>query len=195
MAPIPEHPEYLIDEGGRVFSTKSNKYLKPYLSSSGYLRVGLYSEGKVKHYLISRLLARVYLNLESLDSEDEVDHIDTDILNNRIGNLQVLSKKNHRLKTLLDKGLKENTAVCIDCGVPLDNKTCVRCRPCFDKSRILLPDISEKDIKTAVLEQGSWVKAGKLFGVSDNGLRKMYKRVSGGKDPKLLKKQINASIV
>lgn len=193
--PIPEHPAYLIAKDGRVWSTKSNKLLSSYITNEGYRRVGFTENNVVKQYLLHRLLARVYLSLPSLDSELEVDHKDSNRLNNALENLNVLTKLEHCKKSALDRGftVHNHEPLCVSCNSVLVNIEATRCLACYKSSRFeRTKDITEKEIETAVSSTGSWVKAAKIFGLSDNGLRKVYVRITG-KDPKLLKKQINAS--
>lgn len=193
--PIPEHPSYLIAKDGRVWSTKSNKLLSSYINNKGYRRVGFTENNVVKQYLLHRLLARVYLGLPSLDSELEVDHIDADTANNELENLQVLNKQTHMDKTCEDRGfIRHENTCCIDCGISLPDHRATRCKSCSINFYSKTSGLTENLIVEAVTKTGSWVKAAKLFNISDNGLRKAYKRLSGGKDPKLLKSN-NASIV
>jgi len=100
---IPEYPEYLVNRLGEVFSGKSNKFLKLRTQTSGYLFFSVYIEGKQTNLLLHRVLARLFLNLNSLDSLFEVDHINSNKKDNTISNLQVLTKSNHRTKTVLAK--------------------------------------------------------------------------------------------
>ena len=58
---INNYPDYLIYEDGRVFSKKSNKFLKPFTNSRCYYRVKLCKNGKMKDYHIHRLIAEHYI--------------------------------------------------------------------------------------------------------------------------------------
>lgn len=51
---------YTIDEYGNIYS-KGNK-MSPYKINSGYLCIKLRNKGKVKSYLIHRLVAEYFLN-------------------------------------------------------------------------------------------------------------------------------------
>ena len=52
---------YQISNYGRVFSVKSNKFLKPFKNQDNYLQVQLYKDGKSKLYLVHRLVAQAFL--------------------------------------------------------------------------------------------------------------------------------------
>lgn len=82
------YPKYLIYDDGRVFSKKSNRFLKPKIDKrvgKEYLRVGLY-DVKQKFHSIHRLVAEHYIL--NPNNFKEVDHIDRDKNNNHISNLR-----------------------------------------------------------------------------------------------------------
>ena len=100
---IPELPSYYINREGKVFSEKSNRFLTPYLESSGYYRFSFHINGEQIRVFLHRLLANVYLDLPSIYSELEVDHKDRDRRNNTVNsvldtNLQVLTREQHSKK-------------------------------------------------------------------------------------------------
>lgn len=181
--PIPEFPEYSISEDGEVYSSISKRRLSIRTNTTGYKYFSV--DNGNKNILLSRALARVFLDLPSIYSELEVDHIDRDKSNNSLDNLQVLTKAEHIDKTVRDKGLTRHAvqSVCKVCGIPI-TQTAKFCR-----SHYIL-DISSNHIRIEDIEywvkEYSWVRAGKELGMSDNGLRKYYKRITG-KDPKQLK--------
>lgn len=77
---------YAVTSCGRVWSYRSNRFLKPKKLPKGYLRVNLSKNGVVKDFLIHRLVAEAYIpNPENLET---VDHIDGNKEHNYIGNLQ-----------------------------------------------------------------------------------------------------------
>ena len=75
-----------------MYSLRSEKYLKPNTSKSGYLSVELFDEnGKSKRLLIHRLVAMAYIpNPENLP---QVNHIDENPLNNAVSNLEWCTAK------------------------------------------------------------------------------------------------------
>ena len=61
MKPYPKDPRYLVTKDGRVFSTISNKFLKPGKSSNGYLTVRLWTTGKGVSHLIQDMVLHTYV--------------------------------------------------------------------------------------------------------------------------------------
>ena len=183
FAPIPEHPDYLISKDGLVFSTRTNRLLSIRKNNRGYLYFGV--NGSNTNILLSRALARVYGGLPSLDSPLEVDHDDTDKLNNELSNLVVRSKIEHQVKTSLERGFTPlEKSNCEVCGISITSGA-KRCREHY-KEALRTSEISPESIEYWVSNY-SWVRAAKELGLSDNGLRKRYKSLTG-KDPKTIKK-------
>lgn len=88
---------YQVSNIGQVKSLKRNKILKPWKLKGGYLQVALSKNGEAKRFLIHRLVAEAFLPNE--DELPEVDHINSDKTDNRVANLQWISKiENNRKK-------------------------------------------------------------------------------------------------
>lgn len=87
MKQIKEHPNYYITDCGKVFSKKSNKFLKPRKHTGGYLRVSLNS----KDHYIHRLVAEYFI--DNPNEYKEVNHIDADKTNNNFINLEWCTRK------------------------------------------------------------------------------------------------------
>jgi hypothetical protein len=79
---------YLIFEDGRVYSKKSKKFLKshPNGMGGGYLRVGLWKDGKNEPFKIHRLIGLHYI--PNPHNYPCIDHIDRNRQNNSIDNLR-----------------------------------------------------------------------------------------------------------
>lgn len=77
---------YTIDINGNIYS--DGKKMSPFKINSGYLAIKLRNKGKVKHYLVHRLVAKYFLQGEGV-----VDHIDGNKLNNSINNLRYCTQK------------------------------------------------------------------------------------------------------
>lgn len=107
---------YFIDETGKCFNSKTNKYLKGQISNSGYLNYNLSITPKYKKRLYAhRLVAQYFLNNgKSIELDKEVNHKDGNKLNNLASNLEFLShKKNirHAVETNL---IKTKPIYCFD---------------------------------------------------------------------------------
>lgn len=89
---------YQVSNVGQIKSVKSGKILKPNSNNTGgYLQVALSKNGKVKRFYVHRLVAEAFLPNE--DELPEVDHINSDKTDNRVANLQWISKiENNRKK-------------------------------------------------------------------------------------------------
>ena len=87
--------QYAITMSGRVWSYKSNKFLKPYKEQDGYLRVSLRTPGEriPKKFKVHRLVAEAFI--PNLDNQPQVGHIDDNPLNNSWDNLYWTNPKNN----------------------------------------------------------------------------------------------------
>jgi len=86
---INNYPDYLIYEDGKVFSKKTNKFLKPWTINSGYSCIQLCKENKTKKFLIHRLVASHYCS--NPNNYEYVDHRDRNCFNNHKNNLRWIS--------------------------------------------------------------------------------------------------------
>lgn len=189
--PIPEYPQYLISRDGRLYSTKTNKLLTLFLNNRNYPYYSLCIDGKTKNLLVSRILAYVFKDLPSLDSDLEVDHNDGNTLNFELSNLIVRTTQEHMTKTLEQRGLrKTRESFCAICSKKLDiTNSSGLCNIHYQESLrntgVKNPEITSEQIEYWV-KNFSWVRAAKELGYSDNGLRKRYRSLTG-KDPKSIK--------
>ena len=88
-------PNYLIYEDGRVFSKKSNKFMKEQTHRLGYKYYYIYKDGKRKKFYTHRLVAIHYIpNPENLK---EIDHLNRDKSDNRIENLRWINRSENCL--------------------------------------------------------------------------------------------------
>ena len=146
MQPINDFSKYLIDRDGRVFSTISNKYLKPTVFNVGYYYLTLINDnGLKKKVALHRLLANTFI--PNPYNKPEVNHRDGNKLNNSLGNLEWVTPS-------------EN----IRNAIPrLKNKNCI------DYADI--PNIIEQ-----LQQGSSWVTLAEQYEVNSSGLRKLIKR-------------------
>lgn len=78
----------VVYSDGRV-RLRKGKMLKPDMTRGGYLRVGLSKDGKLKMFLIHRLVWMVFNG--TIPEGYEVNHIDEDKNNNRLDNLNLMT--------------------------------------------------------------------------------------------------------
>lgn len=81
---------YQISNFGRIKNSKNNKILKTQLNK-GYLRINLRYNGKVKWFLVHRLVA--YMFLENPNNYKIINHKDENKLNNYLENLEWCDNK------------------------------------------------------------------------------------------------------
>ena len=103
---IQNHPNYLIYPDGKVFSKKSNKYLKARKNQkTEYMYVDLYYDVQKKTtHLIHRLVAIHYI--PNPDNLNEVDHINRIRDDNRVENLRWAT----RSLNSLNRGNQKNSS-------------------------------------------------------------------------------------
>lgn len=88
---IDGYPDYEISNKGRVKSLgndkkRKEKILKGFKIGRGYLQVHLCKDGKIKNYLIHRLVAQAFI--PNPNNLLEVNHINEDKTDNRVENLE-----------------------------------------------------------------------------------------------------------
>ena len=88
---------YAVTSCGKVWSYKNEKFLEPDISNSGYLRVDLWKNGKMKHFAVHRLVAEAYI--PNPDNLPQVDHIDENKTHNYVNNLQWITHKDNCRKS------------------------------------------------------------------------------------------------
>ena len=86
---------YKVSTRGRVYSNKTNRYLKPALSGSGYLFVALSQKSKIIQYDVHRLVAIAFLDNRS-EVRNEINHIDGNKQNNNVNNLEWVSSSENK---------------------------------------------------------------------------------------------------
>ena len=113
---IEGYEEYQISTHGNVKSLRFGKerILKPATNKKGYLRVILSKQGKLKGYLIHRLVAEAFI--DNPNNYQQVNHRDEDKANNYIENLEWCTPKyNINYGTRTEKISKQ--VLCIETGV------------------------------------------------------------------------------
>lgn len=92
---IKGYENYEISNLGHVRSVKKDKLLKPTITKSGRLRIGLYAGGKHKSFYIDVLTYKTFIG--DFGEDEEIKHIDGDVANNKLENLFVDSKYEYNI--------------------------------------------------------------------------------------------------
>lgn len=77
---------YQVSNLGNVKNKKRNKNLKPFTTSNDYLKVKLSCKNKQIDYFVHRLVAIAFI--PNLEGKPQVNHIDENIQNNTVSNLE-----------------------------------------------------------------------------------------------------------
>ena len=107
MKLYPHNPDYLISKEGQIWSTKSNRFLVPWLTAKGYRTVELYHPSKVITRTLHRLVLETFVGDRPLDMQ--CCHLDGNKENNNLRNLSwgspVTNRKDSK-RHCLEEGLK-----------------------------------------------------------------------------------------
>lgn len=93
---------YKVSNDGEIWSILSGRKLKPYLSPQGYEIVSLWKDSKPTKMTVHRIVATVFL--DNPDGKPEVNHIDGNKTNNKVENLEWVTKSEN-MKHAFNNGL------------------------------------------------------------------------------------------
>ena len=93
---LPEYPNYMFSNLGRVYSFYRNKIIQPYEYNirTGYYRIDLSVDKKVIKVMIHRVIATAFHS--NPDNKPIVHHIDHDVRNNKADNLMWVTPQEHK---------------------------------------------------------------------------------------------------
>jgi hypothetical protein len=84
--------KYKVTNDGRIWSEYLNGYLKPYYSKGGYMRVKVNFGERNKKFMVHRLVAMAFIPNNDVN-KTQVDHIDSNRVNNNVTNLRWVTPK------------------------------------------------------------------------------------------------------
>lgn len=85
--------KYEISNLGRVRNNKTGKLLKYNKVNGGYLRIGLYKDGKREFFLVHSLVALMFIPNDNPSIKTEINHINEIKTDNRVENLEWCDRK------------------------------------------------------------------------------------------------------
>lgn len=97
IKPHPVYTNYGATEEGLVYNIKKNKILSGHINLHGYKD---YTLGKNCHMGASRFIYECFNGV--IEDGYEIDHIDNNHLNNKLANLQKLTKHDNNMKKYID---------------------------------------------------------------------------------------------
>lgn len=107
---------YSITEDGRIFSKRSQRFLKASLKENGYVYIELNIEGDVYYKRVHRLVAETYI--PNPDNKLMVNHKDGNKSNNHFTNLEWVSGSENNIHAiengLFDPNKQSHTYVIVD---------------------------------------------------------------------------------
>ena len=159
-----------IDKNGNLIDSK---LIAPTDNGSGYLQYRIMYRGKRKHKYAHRLVAEAFI--ENPLNLEEVDHIDDVRSNNRVDNLQWISRQDNMRK--MSEKMRRNMRIKPKCSCGREksdprSKMCLECRNKMRRSRI--PNRDDL-ISTLVNNKVNLSATGRYYSVTDNAIRKWCK--------------------
>lgn len=111
---IKDYPHLFVSSEGRVWTTTYNRFLRPHLTNRGYLRVCLAKNRRRKLVHLHRLVAEAFIpNPKGLT---DVDHINGNKLDNRVDNLQWITRGDNIRKAGDARWKGAKSIICIETG-------------------------------------------------------------------------------
>lgn len=102
---IKDYEDYEVSTWGRVFNTRTGKYVRQEVHDKGYMRVDLYNGAGRKHCKVHRLVAEAFI--PNPDGKQQINHIDGNNQNNSISNLEWVTNEENAQKAKELRELKK----------------------------------------------------------------------------------------
>ena len=84
---------YKVSNDGRIWSEYLQDFMKPYYSKGGYVRVKVNFGDRNKKFMVHRLVAMAFIPNKDPETFTQVDHIDSNRINNCVENLRWVTPK------------------------------------------------------------------------------------------------------
>lgn len=117
---------YAITVDGQVWSYKSNRFLSLIDAKDGYLKVGLYKDGKQRTFQVHRLVGEAYI--PNPENKPQINHLDENKRNNHVSNLAwATAKENSNYGTRNARCMESRKKTCSRSGYVSPIKKSVYC--------------------------------------------------------------------
>jgi hypothetical protein len=110
--PIPSFEEYFISNNGKIFSKKSNKFLKSWINKKGYESIDLVKNSKRYKFRIHSLVAATFIGEKKIGLHTR--HLDGNKLNNFYKNLAYGTQSDNEKDSVKHGTHYRNTKITID---------------------------------------------------------------------------------
>lgn len=131
---VPNFEDYYATIDGKIYSTKTKKFLKPGTSENGYKYVSLCKKGKTKNMFVHRLVWSAFKGI--IPKGLQINHKDENKQNNNLSNLELVTPKentnfgtrNQRIAEALKKEItlfNENESLYFKSLRDASNKLCI----------------------------------------------------------------------
>lgn len=151
-------------------------------NKSGYKFVKLTNDSGKRTLYIHRLVYTTYIG--SIPSDMEVNHIDHNKSDNSMDNLELVTHSENLKKAVLHYGNKLAPR-CKQCGRRIYSKKpntvyCYKCAKTYDESLYTHPkkykyEHPSKEVLWELIKTKPFVEIGRMYGVTDNAIRKLAK--------------------
>ena len=160
---------YSISNNGNVRNNKTLNILKGSKNSIGYLQVSFFIDGIYVKKYIHRLVCEYFIG----KSEKDVNHINHNKEDNKLDNLEYVTKKENSIKQHEFYGTTKNNYKNCKCGntIWITSKNCIECNLIL-RRKVERP---HEQLLKELLMTNTYVKVGKMYNVSDNTIRKWIK--------------------
>lgn len=159
IKPIEGYERYLITSFGRVWSTFSNKWLKPAINTRGNYKREYVSLGQKNKKYIHRLVAAAFI--PNPNNFTEVDHIDANPLNNKVSNLRWANRQINMANPLTLEKVSKNTGSFLEILDTKTNKVYIGRKATAEDCGVCVGTIQAHLLKKVLNPR--WVKTGRAY--------------------------------
>lgn len=162
---------WINNNGTLVF--RMGKILSPSKSGPGYLQIAFYVDGKIQKKYIHRLVMEAFNPTDN--PELEINHIDENKENNMITNLEWVTHKENMNKVSKYIMAREHKEVRTKETIPRKrNEAKPKCQTSRVRRTSRMPP--KETLEQQLFEYKNFLALGRLYGVTDNAVRKWCRR-------------------